>query len=144
MKRIALVLFFALPLSADGFPAWMSGSWGETIDGVRMEEQWTGAEGNLMLGIHRDVRPSGKAQFEFIRIEKRDGVLAYVAQPGGRPPTVFLFESAGKSRITFENLAHDFPQRIEYWLENGKLCARVSGKIGEETESEQWCWSRIR
>lgn len=122
----------------------MQGSWGGTIDGVRMEEQWTAPDGSLMLGMHRDVRPSGKSQFEFIRIEKRDGVLAYVAQPGGRPPTVFVFESAGDSRIAFHNPQHDFPQRIEYWLEGGQLCARVSGSIDGKAESEQWCWERVK
>ncbi|HEU4523109.1 MAG TPA: DUF6265 family protein, partial [Thermoanaerobaculia bacterium] len=124
MKKLALLFLIAIPAAAGDFPSFMTGSWASTIGGVRMEEHWTDAGGNVMLGLHRDVRPNGKAFFEFLRIEKRDGTLAYVAQPGGRPATVFPLKTLTDSRIVFENLQHDFPQRIVYWRDGRKLCAR--------------------
>jgi hypothetical protein len=43
--------------------------------------------------------------------------------------------------VEFENLAHDFPQRIIYWRADKNLCARVEGTIRGEKEGEEWCWS---
>lgn len=140
MTTIALLVLLMLPAE---FPTWMTGTWAATIDGVRMEEHWTDAGGDLMLGMHRDIRPNGKVFFEFVRIEKRDGRLAYVAQPGGRPPTVFPLKAAEESRITFENLQHDFPQRVIYWRDGSRLCARVEGPVNDKEQSEQWCWSLV-
>jgi Domain of unknown function (DUF6265) len=139
MKAILLILL-ALPLTAAELPSWMAGTWRSTTGGVRMEEHWTSAEGGLMLGLHRDVSRK-KTSFEFIRIERRGDTLVYLAMPGGRPPTEFPLKSATAGRIVFENLAHDFPQRIIYWRERGRLCARVEDA---SQQGEQWCWTRVR
>jgi hypothetical protein len=142
MRLTAIVFFLAASLHAADFPAWMSGSWRATIDGVKMEEHWTTADGNLMLGTHRDVRANGKVAFEFLRIEQKNGTLIYQAMPGGGPATPFPFKEASASRIVFENLQHDFPQRIIYWRNGKRLCARVEGTMNGKVEGEQTCWDR--
>jgi Domain of unknown function (DUF6265) len=125
------------------FPLWMAGSWRGTVDGVSMEEHWTNADGHLMVGMHRDVRANGKASFEFMRIEtSKDGTLVYQAMPSGRPATPFTLKESSAQRVVFENAAHDFPQRIIYWREGEKLCARTEGTINGKPEQEQWCWAR--
>jgi hypothetical protein len=46
-------------------------------------------------------------------------------------------------RVVFENKAHDYPQRIIYWLHGGNtLCARIEGQQGGEMRSSEWCWER--
>jgi len=125
------------------FPVWMAGAWRGTVDGVSMEEHWTTADGNVMVGMHRDVRAGGKASFEFMRIEKSaGGALVYQAMPGGRPATPFTLKESSEQRVVFENAAHDFPQRIIYWRDGERLCARVEGTISGKSQSEQWCWAR--
>lgn len=138
MKTLLLILLASFPLNAAELPAWMSGTWQSTTDGVRMEEHWTSPDGGLMLGLHRDVTPKSTS-FEFIRIERRSDTLVYLAMPGGRPPTEFPLKSATPGRIVFENLAHDFPQRIIYWRVESQLCARVE----DAKQGEQWCWRRV-
>jgi hypothetical protein len=128
---------------AADLPSWMAGSWGGTVDGVKMEEHWSTADGNVMIGMHRDVQPGGKASFEFLRIERAGDKVTYLAMPGGRPATPFPLKTATASRVVFENLKHDFPQRIIYWRDGDRLCARVEGMIREKTESEEWCWQRL-
>lgn len=136
----ALLFVAALPLHAADLPSWMSGTWRGEIDGVRMEEHWTDAEGGLMLGLHRDISAK-RTSFEFIRIARQGESLVFLAMPGGKPATAFPLKSIEANRIVFENLEHDFPQRILYWRDGEQLCARVEG-AGEA--SEQWCWSRVR
>jgi hypothetical protein len=135
MKKHAFVILMAV------LPGWMSGTWRVTESGAVTEEVWSAADGTLMTGMHRDIRPGKKTWFEFIRIEKRGNDLVYAAMPGGRPPTEFKATAIGESRITFENREHDFPKRIHYWREDARLCASIDD--GTEEKSQKWCWERV-
>ena len=47
--------------------------------------------------------------------------------------------------MVFENLQHDFPQRILYWLDAaGAMHARIEGPQAGKTVSEEWVWTRAR
>lgn len=133
MTNIALVLLLV------DLPGWMSGTWRTESPKVISEEIWSAANGTLMTGTHRDIRPGKKTWFEFQRIEQRGDALVYVAQPGGQPPTEFPATKVEASKIIFENPSHDFPKRILYWRDGAKLCARVDDG-GEK--KEEWCWER--
>ena len=141
MRRLLLCLAISLPLSAESKLedlSWMTGHWAATVDGVEMEEVWTTPAGGMMLGVHRDVK-GAKASFEFIRIAATAEGVVYLAQPGGKPPTPFPLVESDRGRAVFANPKHDFPQRIIYWLDGSRLCARVEG---EGESAEQWCWSK--
>ena len=142
MRKALIVLFIAMSARAADMPSWMAGSWTGSSAGVKMEEHWTTADGSLMLGMHRDIAANGKTSFEFLRIEKRGDSLVFLAMPGGKPATPFAMKSITNDKIVFENKEHDFPQRILYWRNGAKLCARVEGTIQGKAESEEWCWSR--
>jgi hypothetical protein len=123
--------------------SWLEGSWSGEKDGTTSEEHWTSPAGGALVGMHKDVK-GGKARgFEFLRIVETPEGIAYLASPGGRPPTAFkLVESAGK-RVVFENKAHDFPQRILYWLdEKGALHARIEGTMQGKAMHEEWVWTK--
>lgn len=119
---------------------WMSGYWTGTSQGVAMEELWTPAAGNIMLGLHRDVM-GGKSAFEFLRVAvKEDGTMVYVAAPSGKEPTEFKLTELRPGRAVFENLSHDFPQRIIYSLSGNRLTARIENESGEK--GMQWTWTK--
>jgi hypothetical protein len=120
--------------------AWMAGHWVATVGDVHMEEIWTEPRGGIMLGIHRDVAVSGSAFFEYLRIEDRDGEVAYVASPFGRGMTDFALVLSEDQRAIFENPAHDFPQRIIYRRDGDRLIARVEGTVDGEPRGEEWEW----
>ena len=44
--------------------------------------------------------------------------------------------------VVFENLEHDFPQRIEYRLDGETLHASVSGKMNGKDRTLSWQWQR--
>jgi hypothetical protein len=121
---------------------WMSGHWSGASSGVRMEEHWTSPAAGLMVGMHRDVAPSKKPAFEFLRIEQRESGPVYLAMPGGRPATEFPLKSLSGGQAIFENLNHDFPQRILYWRDGESLCARAEGTLNGNTVGEEWCWGK--
>lgn len=138
-----LLLATTLNVHAAEIPKWMAGSWRGESGGAKMEEHWTSADGGVMLGMHRDVFANGKVGFEFLRIvQEKDGTLVYLAMPSGRPATPFPLKTITDSRIVFENAEHDYPQRIIYWRDGERLCARTEGTIHGKAESEEWCWAR--
>lgn len=143
MKKLILIFLLLLTTStlpAAELPGWMTGTWRATTGEAISEEIWSAADGTLMTGTNRALAPGKKTWFEFLRIENRDGTLVYIAMPAGNPATEFAAVKVEPSRITFENLMHDFPQRIIYWRKAAQLCARVEATDGK---GEEWCWSRV-
>ena len=123
--------------------SWLEGLWTGTQDGIEMEERWTSPKGGALLGVHRDVKNGRMTSFEFFRVDAtKDGVF-YFASPRAAPPTAFRLVTLGEKRVMFENKAHDFPQRILYWLdENGALHARIEGPMKGKDVAEEWVWKK--
>lgn len=129
----ALLCLLATPAAAADF-GWLSGHWCAETGGEVIEEHWLPANGDLMLGLSRAVRAGKTASFEFLRIETRDGVANYLAQPQGAPPTAFKLTASGLHWARFENPQHDFPTRVEYRRAATGLHAQIAGpgKNGKE------------
>ena len=99
--------------------------------------------GTLILGLHRDVRPDGKTFFEYLRSEQTDSAIVYFATPRGKETTGFPLKESTKNRAVFENLSHDFPQRVIYHLrDDGTLLASIEGMQNGELRTEEWLWHR--
>ena len=114
---------------------------------MRTEEYWSTPGAGAMFGVNRVMAGDRTAFFEYLRIEEaEDGGLVYLAAPKGRhPPTAFrrIFSEAGD--LVFENLEHDYPQRIIYrWTEDGILHQRIEGVESGQPKSGDWYLRRMR
>jgi hypothetical protein len=97
-----------------------------------------------MVGMSRTVARGRTVAFEFLRIEAREGRLAYLASPGGRPATRFELVRSAEGEAVFENLAHDFPKRIHYRkLPDGGLLARIEGDGTEKQKPMEFRFGRM-
>jgi hypothetical protein len=93
---------------------WLAGCW-ERRDGDRLvEEHWMAPRGAMMLGMGRTVRGDTLVEYEQVRIYERGGSLVYAASPSSQEPAEFVSTTVSDSLAVFENLAHDFPQRVVY------------------------------
>lgn len=111
---------------------WITGAWMAQDGENTIEERWLGPYGDLMLGVSLTANNGSAVAFEYLRIEAKDGAITYLAQPGGRPPTAFKLVKHEPGLAVFENLEHDFPQRIIYRLiDKDHLTARVESAGGE-------------
>lgn len=136
MKVGILILFFSFVTAAQAQTAahvsdlgWLAGCWESNNNGVLISEQWMKPAGGSMLGIGRTVKNGKTADFEFMRIEQNGGDVFYIARPkANNEETPFKLIRSGKTDAAFENLEHDFPQRVIYRVENTKLFARIEGK----------------
>ena len=151
MKKIislSIFLFVSISINAQTpdptLPelAWLTGYWTSSNEGNSVEELWTTGSGYVMLGVHRDVYANGRSSFEYLRIMRtRDGIV-YVASPGGKPGTTFTMTENKDQRVVFENLDHDFPQRIIYSRSGDTLTARIENEAGDK--SMEWTWTKTK
>lgn len=146
LMAASLLLIAAKPAATLDDLAWMAGSWVEETpdeaDGVRWaEEYWTVPRGGVMLGASRSGRGAQLREFEFLRLTLgSDGTIAYLAQPGGGPPVAFPLAQHDAMSATFENPAHDYPQRIRYVRDGDVMTATISKIDGSKARS--WVYKR--
>lgn len=124
---------------------WLAGCWRSEIDEPGSGEQWMPAAGGTMLGMSRTLKGGRTAQFEFMQIRaSAAGAVVFIAHPGGRPGTTFVGTELGDAAAVFENLGHDFPQRVIYRLQpGGRLAARVEGQRGGELRGVDFPMRRV-
>ena len=140
---MALALAAPSPAATAESLSWLTGSWSGAQGPIEMEESWTAPRGKTLLGVHRDVKEGRTVGFEFLRIEEAADGVTYWASPEGRPATPFKLKESGDKRVVFENLQHDFPQRILYWIDaDGALRARIEGPKGGKTVGMEWRWTK--
>ena len=106
---------------------WMAGCWSSSAAGDDTHEYWFAAGADAMIGIGRTVKGGQLASYEHMVIRGTPAGLAFIATPSGQREATFIASRASATGVTFENPAHDFPQRVIYRLEKDSLRARVEG-----------------
>jgi len=103
---------------------WWLGDW-ESDAGT---EHWIAADGAVYgVALSRD------GAFEVMIIDDgegsgpADGVLRFLAMPGGERQVEFRARDVGEAAATFENPQHDFPKAIAYERAGAELKATLSG-----------------
>ena len=111
--------------------SWMAGCWELNVPQRQMTiaEHWMKPAGGTLIGMSRTVRGGKTTGFEYIRIETTADGVDYVAKPSSnKEETRFKLVRSSSTEAVFENLAHDFPQRIIYRNQSpDALFARIEG-----------------
>jgi hypothetical protein len=135
MTHAVLMMAMALAAGSAGSEAmaaspdlgWLAGHWCSEEGDRRVDEVWLAGAGGSMHGLSRTLAGGNVESFEFMRVEADAGKTSFLAQPNGAAPTAFELAEHGAQHASFENSAHDFPNRIEYRREGDLLHARISG-----------------
>jgi hypothetical protein len=123
---------------------WMAGAWISEKNGVVVRETWLSPRDGAMAGAAQTNRPGRKPSIEFTRITAEPCGVTFTAIVGSQPPTPFVMKPGAEGEAVFENLAHDFPQRVIYRRCGADLCARVEGQVNGQRRAEEWRYTRIR
>lgn len=109
--------------------AWMAGCWAGERGKATFREQWMKPAGGVMLGMAYTLSEGKLINFEHMRVELgKDGIPAFTAKPSGQSEGTFKLSNQVAQHAIFENLEHDFPQRVIYRLTgSGELHARIEG-----------------
>lgn len=131
----AAAMIQAAPAAPD--VSWMAGYWLDCSNGREASEAWSDPRAGLSVG-HAVTVENGRPSFEVSHIGPMPGGFAYVAQPGGVPPTAFVLTESGPMRAVFANAENDFPTRVIYERDGDVLRARIEGEIDGQARSMEW------
>ena len=140
---LSVLLLAALPTAAAaeqvaGTPPvafhWLLGHW-TRVDlpaGRSGDEQWR-AQDAALIGVGSSYREGVLRFREQLRIVAEGDDVFYVADvPGNPAPVKFRLITRDAQSAVFENLQHDYPQRIAYRRDGSRLIATISGNEREE------------
>lgn len=129
--------------------SWLLGRWEmHTSQGLIMEE-WTRPTVTQWQGTSYLIKPSGDTAFsEHIRLSNDDDTLHYLPVVQGQnegKAVDFAEKSISDTEVTFENLRHDFPQRIIYKkLSDTAMVATIEGNQNGQLRREEFRYVRVR
>lgn len=140
---------FAIPLILGGAPAsavgpfdWLVGQWCEQTERARTCEHWAPVAKGRMAGGGTTVRHGKVAESEVTTIRFTAKGAVYDASPDGAPTVSFAETARDDRSVTFENRAHDYPQRIRYWREGADLLAEIA--LADGSKPMRWHYRRMR
>lgn len=131
-KYLWAIVLLVIPVAALAaapapLPAWLTGAWALKNGEEWGDEYWTPPRGGIMIGAARMGKGDKLIVWESTRIAyDEDGKLAFWAMPRGVPATKFCATRQAATSVTFDNAAHDYPQRVRYWREGKMLKAEIS------------------
>jgi hypothetical protein len=146
VASLALVLTAGPALANEQLSAlaWMQGCWSRAGSEPGTVEQWMAPAGGTMLGMSRTVKGGKTIEHEFIQIrEVEPGVLGYIAMPSRQATATFKLAKQENDTWTFENPAHDFPQRVIYRKDGADLAARIEGTRNGKTRAIDFPMKRV-
>ena len=136
MNKLLLALVLSASASAHADADWSRVSWlAGCLAGENGEpgthEQWMAPAGGGMLGMGRTVKKGRIVEHEFLQIRiNAEGRFVYIAKPDKQAEATFTLKDDGGTALVFEDLAHDFPQRVMYRPDGeGRLMARIEGEV---------------
>jgi len=108
--------------------SWLSGCWEGRQGEAFIEELWSKPRGLSILALSRTVKDGKTVSYEFMQIRQDNQSLVFIAQPRGGLAVRFKLLRSSVEETVFENLQHDFPQRIIYQRKGKLLLASIEGQ----------------
>lgn len=123
--------------------AWLQGCWALSAPERTVEEQWMAPRAGSMLGMSRTVRGDKLTAWESVLLREREGRFEYEVSPSGQATTVFGSIAVGERSVVFENLQHDFPQRVAYERQGARLQAWIEGPMKGQLHRIEYPYERV-
>jgi Domain of unknown function (DUF6265) len=149
MRSLLLMLFglvqqASAPAIGIDDVAWLTGCWEYSSGSRSVEEHWLAPRGRTMMNVGRTVQGDKLVEFETVIIREQDGRLVYEAHPSGQPSAAFPSQRIGDREVVFENLQHDFPQRVGYKRDGDSLLAWIEGPRNGQTRRIEFPYLRVQ
>ena len=127
------------------------GNWKmQTPKGV-LTEEWTKAGPEIMIGKSYRIQNGDTTVLEIVQLKVLNNKLVYAPVVSGQNEgnevlftySMALSDSAAR-RFVFENLEHDYPQRIiYYWKDAESLLARVEGIVDGKLKFSEYDYKKV-
>jgi hypothetical protein len=124
------------------------GTWKMETDEGSIFEEWEKTSDSLYTGIGYAVKDGDTILLETLSLKYADGKLCYApvvqSQNEGMEVLFPMKEYAeAEKKFVFENITHDFPQRIIYhFIDDKNLNARIEGEVDGKMESSNFTYKK--
>jgi hypothetical protein len=115
--------------------AWLQGCWRGEVNHREFREYWMPPQGGIMVGVGQLAFDGRMEDYEYLRLESRDGAIVFSQFSGDRKGLAFKLETTttdDKDTVfTFANTAAGFPARLIYRRSgvDGWLYETVEGSV---------------
>ncbi|MCF6132021.1 DUF6265 family protein [Flavobacterium wongokense] len=121
---------------------WVIGSWEQKLPDGIVSEIWTKENDSTFTGRSFFIKEKDTIHLENIVLTQKGDNLLYIPTVNGQnnnEPTTFTMTSDAENAFSFENPAHDYPQKITYKRVNEtNLLATISGKQQGKQSQESY------
>jgi len=154
MKKLVLLASLLLVISckkdnlADKLnPAqWIIGSWEQKTDKGILTESWQRQNDSVFVGSCYFINESDTLHSETILLEQRADSITYSANVKGQnndKAVPFRLTTANTNSLVFENLKHDYPQKIVYQKNKSNgLVVTISGILQGKKNEEKYSFTK--
>ena len=146
-----LTLMFCKSKSDDKFEKlekldWLIGTWEQKLPDGILIESWTKENDSTFLGKNLFINEKDTIHAESIVLTQKNDKLLYISTVNGQnndEPTTFTLTLDADNTVSFENQAHDYPQKITYRkVSSNRLIATISGLQQGKTSQESYSMAK--
>jgi hypothetical protein len=108
--------------------SWVLDTWVREGEDGKSYERWNKASDSLYEGGSETIKNGDTVFNEKLKLQKIGDEVFYIADVKHNPaPVYFKMVNITDTEAVFENQEHDFPKKITYKNEEGKLHAWIEG-----------------
>ena len=127
---------------------WLLGNWeNKSVEGS-LTENWEKVNDSTYKATSYFANEKDTLHFETINLEQKGEVLTYIATIKGEnddKPVAFNLTISTEKQLVFENLKHDYPQKISYsQISKDSIVAEISGIQQGKPSTEKYLMARIK
>ena len=146
LKIIVLLLLFVTNIFAqdDSIIKLFQGKWKMDVENVEVYEEWQLVNENELIGISYSLEDGVKNINESLYLKKFADQWAYVAVPKNQNIALFVLIEHSPKKFLFENMEHDFPQKISYeFHKDDRMTAAIQGDVDGETKRKEFSFTIV-
>ena len=121
---------------------WLVGSWEQKLPDGIITETWAKENDSTFSGKSFFIKGKDTIHLEKVVLTQKNDELLYIPTVSGQnngEPTTFKLTSGVENSFSFENPAHDYPQKITYKkINDTNLLATISGKQQGKDSQESY------
>lgn len=126
--------------------SWLIGTWENNSPQGNLSETWSKENDSVYKGNSYFIKGKDTLHHESVLLSQNGNQLVYSPTVKGQnndQPVAFKMTSITDTKMVFENMGHDFPQRIAYnKVTSDSLVAQISGIQEGKPSSENYPMSR--
>ena len=128
--------------------SWLLGNWESKSDEGTLTESWSKVNDSTFQATSYFIKEKDTIHFETITLQQKGDVLTYSATVLGQnndKAVAFKKTNETPKQLTFENLKHDYPQKITYTHKTLiELAVKISGIQQGKPTSEEFIMKKIK